>query len=345
MLRHRWQAPILSALLCVLLAGAPDPARAAVPDIQIPVGQSFVLTIPEGIVRVAIGDPEVAEAVTLPGNAQDVVINTHKPGFTNLLIWSTRGVQQKLVEVTSNRRTEQVVIRVKVVEVSAGRDGKYGFKWNDSITFSEATPNMPFRFGLPLRNTNLQLILNTIVNEGKGRILAQPTLVAMNGEVASFSAGGEFPVQSYSGTGADRITRVEWKPFGIKLNIIPRVEGTDTIGLRLRAEVSNIDKANGTVDQNGVVTPAIGLRVTETTVMLKDNETLVISGLMQESSQEVVSKVPILGDIPGFGALFRSTTTQRNASELVFILTPTILKGTQVAPEMNYGQQEKTIAP
>src|SRR5439155_25924931 len=155
-----WHTLFLIATLCLSLAGVPAPVRAAVPDIQIPVGQSFVLTIPEGIVRVAIGDPEVAEAVTLPGNDKDVVNNTHKAGCTNLLVGSTRGVQQKLVEVTSNRRTEQIVIRVKVLEITNSKDGKYGFKWNDSLTFSEATPNMPFRFGLPVRNTNLQLVVN-----------------------------------------------------------------------------------------------------------------------------------------------------------------------------------------
>lgn len=340
MLRNRWCTTLLIALLSLCLSQAFQPAQAAVPDIQIPVGQSFVLTIPEGIVRVAIGDPEVAEAVTLPGNDRDVVINTHKAGFTNLLIWSTRGVQQKLVEVTANRRTEQIVIRVRVLEVSQSKDGRYGFKWNESIVFSEATPNMPFRLGLPSRNTNLQLIINTLVNEGKARVLAQPTLVAMNGEAASFSAGGEFPVQSSSGTGADRVSRVEWKPFGVMLKITPRVEGTDTIGLKLTAEVSNIDRANGIVEPDGVVVPGIARRVADTTVMLKDGETLVIAGLMQEIQQEVVSKIPVLGDIPGFGALFRSTQIERKQNELVFILTPTILKGTQVVPEMNYGQEK-----
>lgn len=340
MLRNRWPTILLIVLLSLCLSRIFQPARAAVPDIQIPVGQSFVLTIPEGIVRVAIGDPEVAEAVTLPGNDRDVVINTHKAGFTNLLIWSTRGVQQKLVEVTANRRTEQIVIRVKVLEVSQSKDGRYGFKWNESIVFSEGTPNMPFRLGLPSRNTNLQLIINTLVNEGKARILAQPTLVAMNGQTAKFTAGGQFPVQSSSGTGADRVSRIEWKEFGVKLDITPRVEGTDTIGLTLKAEVSNIDKANGIVEPDGIVVPGIGLRVADTTVMLKDGETLVIAGLMQESQQEVVSKIPVLGDIPGFGALFRSTQIERKQNELVFILTPSILKGTQVVPEMNYGQEK-----
>ena len=245
-------------------------------------------------------------------------------------------MQNYLLEVLSSRRPETIAIRIKVIEVKDGGGSTTGLKWSESIKFREAPPESPFRLGLPIRDSVLDATINMLLQDKRARLLAQPTLVTMNGREATFLAGGELPVviQTPQSVG------VEWKPFGVRLRVTPNLEGVDDIILTLNPEVSSIDRQNA-VSVGNFNIPAIATRTASTSISLKDGQSVVLAGLLKEETREVATKVPILGQIPVLGALFTSTTIERDDSELVIIVTPTIVQNNEVKPESDYGQRKK----
>ena len=148
-------------------------------------------------------------------------------------------------------------------------------------------------------------------------MLAEPNLTTRSGETASFLAGGEFPIQSVSGLGA---VDVEFKEYGIKLDIEPVVDENQNIVSRVMAEVSSIDPSVSIGSIPGLLT-----RKTESVINVKNNETIVISGLVSSEMSKSVSKFPFLGEIPILGELFKSRDFRDKKSELVIFVTPTIV--------------------
>lgn len=339
------QRPWFAILFILLLALPALPAVAAAPDIVIRMGQTIVYTVPEGVERVAVGDGEIIDAKPLSGQNRDLLISAKKPGFTNFLVWPspTKGpdgrtlqgpVRNYNIEVLTNRRPETVAVRVKVLEVSRADDGKVGVDWSDSVSWIEAPPNAPFRFGLPTRETLIEAKLDMLVQERKAKILAQPTLLSLNGASASFMAGGEIPIPLV----LQNSVSIEWKPFGVKLSVTPRVEGADTIVLAVRPEVSRIDRLNA-VTLPGVSVPAISTRWTESYMQLRSGETIAMAGLLEDNDEETVSGIPFLSGLPFLGEIFKTHQTRRNHTELVFLLTPTIVTNPNAMPELDYGKR------
>lgn len=328
--------------ICLALLGASlllaRPAAARAPDVVIPLGQTTVFTVPLGVTRVALGDGNIASVSLIQdGTGRTLLIEAKKPGLTNFLVWQNGGsVQNYLLEVLSSRRPETIAIRIKMLEVKDGGGATTGIKWAEQIKFREAPPESPFRLGLPIRDSLLEATINTLIQDKKARLLAQPTLVTMNGREATFLAGGELPVviQTPQSVG------IEWKPFGVRLRVTPNLEGVDDVILTLNPEVSSIDRQNAVAVGNFNI-PAIATRTASTSVALKDGQSVVLAGLMKEESREVASKLPILGQIPVLGALFTSTTTERDDTELVIIVSPTIVRNNEVKPESDYGQPKK----
>ncbi|MEM8655239.1 MAG: type II and III secretion system protein family protein [Pseudomonadota bacterium] len=172
-------------------------------------------------------------------------------------------------------------------------------------------------FGFNAGNAQFGLLLEALENKGVVRTLAEPNLVALSGQEARFLAGGEYPVPIAQ---EDGVITVEFKPFGIQLNFIPRVVDKDLINLELEATVSDIDPTNGiTID--GFTIDAFSVRETTTTVELRDGESFAIAGLLEDNFIDSNSQLPWLGDVPVLGALFRSASYQRDQSELVIIIT------------------------
>ncbi len=312
------------------------------PDITIPLGQVAPFQVPEGITTLVIGDPTIAEVVIPPGQNKTALINTKAAGTTNILVWTERNGTPNnfILEVQDTKRNEQVVTRVKVLEVFSGSDGQLGVDWQDFINFREAPPSAPFKFGLPLRTSVLEAKINTLVNERKGKLLAQPTLVSLNGKPAKFLVGGEFPVLIYE---RDRVN-IQWKEYGVKLDLTAKVEGNNNIILNLQPEVSSIDRANsviltGQTSSGSTVIPAFTSRKAETTLILRDNESIVIAGLLNNTEDTIDAKIPLLGDIPVIGFLFKTREFRNVRTELVFIVTPSILKNTQINPERGYADE------
>lgn len=177
----------------------------------------------------------------------------------------------------------------------------------------------PIPSGLNVRsvlNLGLNAQLNLLAQDGKATLLAEPQLSARNGAKASFLAGGELPYAVSNQNG----TTILFKPYGIKVDITPRVDASGVIRATIESEVSSIDRSVTTT-----FGPALLTRKTNTEFNLRDGETLVLSGLLQRDSSTDIDKIPLLGDIPILGALFRSKRFQNKETELVVFVTPRVV--------------------
>jgi pilus assembly protein CpaC len=174
--------------------------------------------------------------------------------------------------------------------------------------------------------------LDALERKGMVKTLAEPTLIALSGETASFLAGGEFPIPvlqgnagSGSGSGGGSGITVEFKPFGVSLGFTPTVLDDGVINLVVTPEVSSIDPS-ASVTINGLVVPGLLTRRAKTTVELRDGQSFAIAGLLRNDFQDTVRQLPLLGSIPIIGSLFRSTGFQKQETELVIIVTPRLVK-------------------
>jgi pilus assembly protein CpaC len=156
------------------------------------------------------------------------------------------------------------------------------------------------------------------------QILAEPNLLAASGEPARFLAGGELPYPVLSGALGQQTVTVQFKPFGVKLEFTGTIESDGTIRLKVFPEVSSLDYTNA-ITLSGFVLPAIATRHAETVVVLRDGQSFGIAGLLDQRTTAQFAKVPGIGDIPVLGQLFRSRSVNTLNSELVVIITPTIV--------------------
>lgn len=172
---------------------------------------------------------------------------------------------------------------------------------------------------------NTLALLRALQQQGALRALAEPNLIAMNGQEASFLAGGEFPIPVVQGGGALSTVSIVFKEYGVRLNFKPTIIDEDHIRLELEPEVSTLDFANG-VRFDGFVIPALRTRRAKTGIELRDGQSFALAGLLDNNETQQLSKVPGLGDIPILGNLFKSKQFQKNESELMFIVTTQIVK-------------------
>ena len=166
-------------------------------------------------------------------------------------------------------------------------------------------------------------MVKALQTKGMFQSLAEPNLVSESGKEASFLAGGEFPVPVAQGSGNNTAISVQYKEFGVRLTFTPTVTG-NRVHLKVKPEVSTLDFANGVVLQ-GFRIPALSTRRTETELELVDGQTFAIAGLMNNSVNSTLQKIPGIGDIPILGALFKSKQASKNQTELVVMITPQIL--------------------
>ncbi len=236
--------------------------------------------------------------------------------------------------------TQQVMLRVRFAEMSRtvrrNLSASFGAVVGDvqlgtgnaATTFPSTTisPDLGGRngaLGVTFGSGSAQfaILLEALESNGMVRTLAEPNLSALSGATASFNAGGEFavPVQTEDGISVD------FRPFGINLVFTPTVLSDEVINLNLSAEVSSIDINVPTVND----VPGLRTRTASTTVEMRDGESFVIAGLLQDDFRDSIGQVPWLGDIPVLGALFRSTNYQREQSELVIIVTAHLVSPTR----------------
>jgi pilus assembly protein CpaC len=189
-------------------------------------------------------------------------------------------------------------------------------------------------------NAHLRTILNAFRESGNFRSLAEPTLLALDGETASFLAGGEFPFPTVQGAQNSNAVSIEWREFGVRLDFTPVVTNIGNIRLDIAPEVSSLDFAGG-LTISGFQMPTILSRRAETQVELREGQHLVIAGLLDRSIQESIRKIPLLGDIPILGSLFRSTDDRQQVTELLVIVSPRIVEPSTTPPELPTGAPEE----
>jgi pilus assembly protein CpaC len=261
--------------------------------------------------------------------------------------WGGKRKIDGIIDLLTIKEVRQIELDVIVAEVSMLKFREIGFDWVqragnvDAATFlgdqsgfpsnllppgSTISPGpgiIPFGAGASgiLRYVNgsysLTSLFRALQNKDVAEILAQPRLVMKNGRSGGFLAGGEFPVvQTLSDSFA-----VDFKPFGVRLDFVPTITWSDRIDLRVFPEVSEIDQS---VAVQGV--PGLKVRRTVNRVEMREGESLVIAGLLDRRIIKDLTKFPLLGDIPILGTLFRSTRFRNSETELVFVITPRIVK-------------------
>lgn len=236
----------------------------------------------------------------------------------------------------------QVNIKVRVAEVSRDVLKSLGFNWQALGSFGNATlglatgrPIIPGA-GFPARggavdnlfasfrngNVDLNLLIDALEDEKLVTILAEPDLTALSGLPASFLAGGEYPIPVPQALG---VTTIEYKRFGVSLAFVATVGPGGRITLNVRPEVSQLT-FNGGISFDGTEVPALTTRRAETTVELGSGQGFAIAGLLQRGGDNDVRKFPFLGDLPVLGPLFRSTRYAKRETELVIIVTPSLVQ-------------------
>src|SRR6266567_49946 len=193
-----------------------------------------------------------------------------------------------------------------------------------STALGDLTPLGAFQAGVSYFPSGIGAVLSALTTKGLAKVLAEPNLLVRSGQKGEFLAGSKIPYSVLVSSGGSTTTSIVFEQVGVKLNFAPEVMENGMIGLKIDpAEVSSIA---GTLAVNGY--PIIDTRTVKTNVELKDGESLVLAGLLSESEIKTMSKIPILGDIPILGALFRSTEKDLDEKELVFFITPKLTKPT-----------------
>ena len=248
-------------------------------------------------------------------------------------------------KVISNIRVDapnQVQLRVKIAEVQRNSLKRVGINWQNIASIAlfgvgpgkigAATNTIQAVGGNPSaaiaatsNDGSLTSFIDMLATQGEANILAEPNLVAMSGETASFLAGGEIPVISPQASTTTNTITVQYKQVGVSLAFTPTIIG-DRINLKVAPEVSQVTTEGQVSVAVGtgasIIIPAIATRRASTTVELGSGQSFAIGGLLQHNTSQTVVKVPGLGDVPILGSLFKSDAYQRNETELVIIVTP-----------------------
>jgi pilus assembly protein CpaC len=271
-------------------------------------------------------------------NAQ-AVAESFAPGkVTNLL--QVKGSQQVMLAVrfAEMKRTISKELGVNTSLITDGNDGEFTFQTGRLLS-GAGVGNLFGSTGVTdviVGDTTIEATLDALEEKGLVKVLAEPNLIALTGETASFLAGGEFPIpvsqgsqtrdtaesdNAFTGTGVT----IEYKEFGVSLAFTPTVIGGDLINLVVAPEVSALDPASSVVVDNLEI-PGLTTRRAKTTVELRDGQSFAIAGLLQSDFSDNIRAFPWLGDLPIIGALFRSTEYQKGETELVIVVTPHLVK-------------------
>jgi pilus assembly protein CpaC len=188
----------------------------------------------------------------------------------------------------------------------------------------------PFGFlagNMIAKGLQIDVMLNALETRGLARRLAEPNLVALSGDTANFLAGGEYPIP-VPGSFAGQIS-VDYKKYGVSLAFTPTVLQDSLINLKIEPEVSALDPSHNVTVGNGIVVPALTVRRASSTIELRDGQSFVLAGLLQNDLATAQEQLPWLGDVPVLGALFSSKSYQKNETDLIIIVTPRIVHPTR----------------
>lgn len=258
-----------------------------------------------------------------------------KPKLLNLL--EVGGVQQVLLEVRVSEMSRSLMKRIGFNFTYLTESGRqFGISLLDNLVrlpSSGAFPTDPLTIS---DNINLifrflgggstwTVFIDALKDQGLLKVLAEPSLITLSGKSADFLAGGEYPIPVPQASFGGNVITIEYKPFGVGLKFNPTVLSSGKISMQVAPEVSDLDFSNA-VTLQGYVVPALTTRRVSTVVELADGQSFAIAGLLRENVREIVRKFPLLGDIPVLGALFRSSSFQKNDTELVIVVTAHLVK-------------------
>jgi pilus assembly protein CpaC len=254
----------------------------------------------------------------------------------------------EIINSVSVMSPQQVMLEVRFIEISRTAGRELGVQWNrfggNSITnignrtttlpigpATEAAAGVisgasPFGFliaRMVASGVSTDVMINALEQKGIARSLAEPNLVALSGDTASFLAGGEYPIPVAGSLG--QIT-IDYKKYGVGLAFTPTVLGNSLINLKIEPEVSSIDTTHSVSIANGISIPALIVRRASTTVELRDGQSFMIGGLLQNDNKNLVEQMPWLGSVPVLGALFSSKSYQKNETDLAIIVTPRLVR-------------------
>ena len=290
----------------------------------------------------AISVEEVDSNVVLTGTVADAGQADKARALATAVAGEFKGGQ--VVNRLSVATPNQVDLHVRIAEVDRNILKQIGVDWsklgsgvnfnttNNSATQSILSGVIPATNFLtagvfpPLAGNEVAAIVQALATEGFLTVLAEPNLTAVSGQTASFLAGGEFPVPIVQNVSAGTSAiSVQFQQFGVQLAFTPTIIDANHLSLRVRPEVSQLS-TQGEVTISGFTIPALTVRRAETSVELASGQSFALAGLLQHNTEQDISKVPWLGDIPILGALFRSNKFQNNETELVIIITPYLVK-------------------
>ena len=334
--------------------------RHYLPDdvVQMQTGSSRIIDFASKLRRVSVADTGVADIQVI--NPFQVNLIGHKPGFTTLAVWNQQGqYEERPIRIDPNGK-QQVLLNTVVAELNrnvvenqganlsvalsragvslVGLPGAVATPYSASTTLGGQTSaatlppggslipmllSQSLTYGLAFGNNNYQTqsLFQYLEQHNLAKILAQPHLLANSGEEAKFLSGGEIPIVIAQALN----TSIVFKQFGTSVEFVPTVVGRNDIELLVKPEVSEPDFAHG-VQLFGFNVPAFVTRRAETMVQLKDNQTLIIAGLILHDKKTNINKVPYLGDVKYLGGLFRTTSYTNTETDLVMSVTPQIVR-------------------
>lgn len=293
--------------------------------------------------------PEEQIAVTGAGNKVILTGRVSSPAIMDQILLVSSGFLKKdetIVNKMSLTSSVQVNLRVRIMEMNRQAREDLGLNWNalfnpGNLTVGLLTGRTPASvgnliipnpdltggggsalFGYKGQNGSLNAVIDALVEDELITVLAEPNLTSRSGETASFFAGGEFPIPVAASE--DRIT-IEFKKFGVILDMTPTVLSDNRIRLHIRPEVSELSSAGAVVIQD-IAVPGISVRRTEATIELASGQSFSVAGLMRNENHNLVQDVPWLADLDVIGPLFRSRKFRKSETELVIIATANIVR-------------------
>ena len=332
---------------------------AAASEIAVEAGSQSVIVPPSPVRRAAVADPAIADVEIV--NPSEVLVIGKQPGATDIALWVDGAREPARYSVTvgaaslgrPSEQSAQVQIDTRIVELSRRALRQAGINFarvsnNSAIAVSppgtlsgisggggkgflldSASGFLPMSqaFNLVYGNAgeNLLVTVSVLEQNGLAHTLAEPSLVALSGQSASFLAGGELPIPVSQSSGGGNSITIEYKPFGIRLMVTPTVLAGDRIALKVAPEVSELDFSSA-VDTGGVTVPGLRTRRADTAIELASGESFAISGLISQQLNTNVDKIPGLGDLPILGALFKTTRFEREDRELLMVVSPHLVK-------------------
>ena len=290
-------------------------------------------------------DPDAKGNVIVSGSVRDRATAEAVLGRVRGLSGPYLAADGRVIDRLATEMISQVDVKVYILEVDKTAQSQLGLRLQGALlngsvlaggqTFTVGppqivgieNPNPSNTFGRVLglgniaRATMLAPTLDLLMSEGHAKLLSSPDLVTLPGSEATFLVGGKIPIPVSSGLGT---VTVQYQDFGVKLKVTPTVLGNGGVDCKITPEVSNLDFADA-VTLNGFTIPALKISTLSTDVITMTGESIVLGGLLNRIESVNVQKIPGLADLPILGKLFRSTSYQKSETDVIFILTPTII--------------------